>query len=457
MRRLVFLALAISVLSCKEQTKPDYAVISGKITNRLPNELTINTYDQSFSEVVNISEDGSFKDTLKTNQNNYVLFDGKNPVFLHIEPGYELNINYDAQNFVNSLKISGNGAAISNYLAEKRKLEQKLFGNARITYALDEAEFKSKINSMKNEIETLLKDYDNIPKSYIEKEKRNIHYTYLRQIAVYEQAHKELARKPNFKASNDLLNELNTLDYNNEEDFEFSSHYKFLVSQYYKKTADSLARAENSPMDLAYLKLVSNVENQTIKNGLLFDFANIAISRTSYVDTFYKVFSENSTNTENNKIIEEKYKKITALNVGKPSPKFTNYKNYEGGTTSLEDLKGKYLYIDVWATWCGPCIREIPALKKLENQYHNKNIEFVSISIDKASDFEKWKTMVSDKELKGVQLFADNDWNSQFVQDYGIKGIPRFILLDPEGKIVSVNAPRPSDPKLIELFSTLDI
>ena len=132
-----------------------------------------------------------------------------------------------------------------------------------------------------------------------------------------------------------------------------------------------------------------------------------------------------------------------------------NYVNHKGGTTKLEDLKGKYVYIDVWATWCGPCRGEIPFLQKIEEKYHEKNIEFVSISIDVQKDFEKWKKFVSDKQLGGTQLIADNDWNSDFVKSLGITGIPRFILIDPAGKIINADAPRPSDLKLGELFDKL--
>ena len=64
---------------------------------------------------------------------------------------------------------------------------------------------------------------------------------------------------------------------------------------------------------------------------------------------------------------------------GAPSPSFVDYENYNGGKTSLADLKGKYVYIDVWATWCGPCKAEIPSLKKIEKEYHGKNIAFVSV------------------------------------------------------------------------------
>jgi thiol-disulfide isomerase/thioredoxin len=138
------------------------------------------------------------------------------------------------------------------------------------------------------------------------------------------------------------------------------------------------------------------------------------------------------------------------------SPTF-DYENHSGGTTKTEDLAGKYVYVDVWATWCGPCIGEIPSLKKIEKQYHGKNIEFVSISIDNKPDHDKWKKMVDDKELGGVQLMADSAWQSKFVQDYKINGIPRFILIDPEGKIVSADAPRPSDKKLIETLEGLSI
>lgn len=155
----------------------------------------------------------------------------------------------------------------------------------------------------------------------------------------------------------------------------------------------------------------------------------------------------------------------TELPKGAPSPTFEAYENYNGGTTSLSDLKGKYVYIDVWATWCGPCKAEIPSLKALEKQYHDKNIQFVSLSIDDDRSHggswdkarEDWKAMIADKELSGVQLLAPNGWQSQFVLDYKIKGIPRFILIDPNGNIVTPDAPRPSSPELTELFTSLNI
>jgi thiol-disulfide isomerase/thioredoxin len=132
-----------------------------------------------------------------------------------------------------------------------------------------------------------------------------------------------------------------------------------------------------------------------------------------------------------------------------------DYENHKGGTTKLEDLKGKYVYIDVWATWCGPCRAEIPSLKKVEEKYHGKNIAFVSISVDVDKDHEKWKNFVTEKQLGGIQLFADKNWNSDFMKSYGINSIPRFILIDPNGKIVKSDAARPSDPQLQKQLDAL--
>ncbi|MEW4924586.1 TlpA disulfide reductase family protein [Algibacter sp. 2305UL17-15] len=166
-----------------------------------------------------------------------------------------------------------------------------------------------------------------------------------------------------------------------------------------------------------------------------------------------------------NRFLDERVGLLETLSKGSPSPVFEDYENYDGTTTSLSDLKGKYTYIDVWATWCGPCKAEIPALKRLEKAYHGKNIQFVSLSIDDDRTHggswdkarEDWKKMIKDKQLGGIQLFAPKGGMSQFVLDYKIQGIPRFILIDPAGNIVNPDAPRPSSPGLKDLFSELDI
>ena len=155
--------------------------------------------------------------------------------------------------------------------------------------------------------------------------------------------------------------------------------------------------------------------------------------------------------------IASQYEMTWRLKKGNVSPLFTDYENFNGSSTSLADLKGAYVYIDIWATWCAPCKVEIPHLKALEKEYQSKNIVFVSISVDSPNAYDSWKKMVEDMDLGGIQLYTEDGYESDFMVAYGIIGIPRFILIDPEGNIVNANAPRPSDPKLKELFEVSGI
>nr|WP_294775300.1 TlpA disulfide reductase family protein [uncultured Flavobacterium sp.] len=136
------------------------------------------------------------------------------------------------------------------------------------------------------------------------------------------------------------------------------------------------------------------------------------------------------------------------------APNF-DFENHKGGNTTLESLKGKYVYVDLWATWCGPCRAEIPSLKKMEETFHGKNIEFVSISIDSEKDYEKWKTFVTEKALTGTQLYAAKANQTEFVKAFEVNSIPRFILIDPKGIVVDADAKRPSDPRLQEQLNKL--
>ena len=187
------------------------------------------------------------------------------------------------------------------------------------------------------------------------------------------------------------------------------------------------------------------------------DYNALKMKHSSLEPGFWK-----DTDTEMNKNIEgfsayfNQKNELAVKFQGKASPSFT-YESIEGENVSLEDLRGKYVYLDIWATWCGPCKREIPALKEIEKKYHGKPIEFVSISIDKLADKEKWRKFVESEQLTGIQLFADNNWESDFIKAYEIQGIPRFILLDPDGMIVDADAPRPSSKNLELKFQELGI
>ena len=135
---------------------------------------------------------------------------------------------------------------------------------------------------------------------------------------------------------------------------------------------------------------------------------------------------------------------------GAPAADFT-YPDAEGKMVSLSDFKGKVVLVDVWATWCGPCRGEIPHLKKLEEEMHGKDVVFMSVSLDEEKDKQTWLDFIKKEQLGGVQLFASG-WDTPIAEAYGIEGIPRFMVFDKKGNIVSVRAPRPSDPELKEML-----
>lgn len=122
-----------------------------------------------------------------------------------------------------------------------------------------------------------------------------------------------------------------------------------------------------------------------------------------------------------------------------------------GNKVSLQNFKGKNVYIDMWASWCIPCIAEVPHLKKLEADYKDKNIVFLSISTDE--DKIAWKNKVKELNLHGNQLEIGD---SGYEKMMNIQGIPHFILYGADGKLLNYKAPRPSTEAIRTIFNTLN-
>ena len=153
------------------------------------------------------------------------------------------------------------------------------------------------------------------------------------------------------------------------------------------------------------------------------------------------------------KAYSEKLKSTdTTLLKGKPGLNFS-LPAVDGKIVSMKDLQGKIVLVDVWATWCVPCRAQIPHLKKLEEEFKGTDIAFVSISVDDSLSVEKWKNMIVKESLGGIQLIASG--KNDFTKFYKIEGIPRFMIFDREGKIVNVDAPRPSEKELKILLENL--
>ncbi len=457
MKKLIIALFVFTLFSCDQEPKVEYTVFSGKIENATSEKALLEGQGEKIEIAINA--DGTFIDSMETVTSGFYTFSvGREKTDMYLKAGSNLSTTLDAKDFDGTIQYAGTSAVENNYLAAKAINIATMQGNYRDLFTLDEAVFKTKLEEIKSSNKTALEGLEGADASFVKAELENLKYDYFAPMTDYEGMRARVTKEEDFKASEDFLPaELKNIKYDNVEVYNSSSSYRnmafgSILTPIFEGLDDF------SSMTPADLSSIGEIKIPELKEQVVGYLAKMALSPANpNLTDLFNFFKSNTTDETLIADITTNYEQLKDLMKGKPSPTFADYENYAGGTTSLADLKGKYVYIDVWATWCGPCKREIPSLKKVEKDFHGKNIAFVSTSIDVTTAHDKWTAMVKDKELGGIQLIADNDWKSQFVQDYGIKGIPRFILLDPEGNIVSADAPRPSDPKLVALLESLNI
>ncbi len=153
-----------------------------------------------------------------------------------------------------------------------------------------------------------------------------------------------------------------------------------------------------------------------------------------------------------NAVVKTEDKKAVPIIVGqKPAPAAFTAKTLEGKTVSLDEFKGKVVYIDFWASWCGPCRQQFPFAKALKEKFtekEKKKIVFLYISIDENE--ESWRSAIEKLEIHGFHTISPGNWNSEACRFFKISSIPRYMLLDKEGNIADENAKRPGDENIYD-------
>lgn len=449
MKNLIYISVLLLFIACdqKEEKTIDYVIFSGTIEN--PSSEVVKLIGNDYKIDIALNEDNTFSDTLRIASSGYfTVVAGRESSAMYLNPGDVIQMTLNTEEFDETISYAGAGSEKNNYLAKKYMNSEQNAPGFEDFFGLIEADFTELNSKIYNEEVDFLVASTIPDKDFITSEKKALKYNFLSNITNYEEYYKYVSKEADVAVSEEFYSKLKGFDYSNEADYKAYDSYRTLVANHYLKDFGDEEGLKSTFAD------INTIESEYIKNQLLNSFRYSFSPNRPDLDVFYSLLMETSTDPEYKEKITEKYEKIRVLTPGNESPEFA-YPDRNGNMISLDDLKGKYVYVDVWATWCGPCKREIPYLKELTKEYEGKDIEFVSISIDEVKDRNKWLAMMDEKEMDGVQLFADKDWSSEFVKEYAIEGIPRFILIDKEGNIVSADVERPSNPILKEKFDQL--
>ena len=447
MKRITIILLSIILFSCSKKEEKNYSVINGTIENSSAEKIIIQGND--FTSETPVAPDGKFSDTLYIKTDGfYQLIVGREHTDIYLERGKNLSVDVNLQNFDETVKYSGDLAKENNYLAAKYLWNSKNL-DYKDLYSADEKGFRTNLTKREKQLDSLYFTYDIKNENFQNMIGKEDSYNQATLYEDYQDAHRYFTGVEDYQVSDTFYDNLKNIDYKDTLAYRNYLSYQNMMDAHFNRLINNETyQTGDNDHTLLFLTMVNDsLPNGYAKDKMMTNFLQFQLKPDKNLDEAYNIYKSTDPNPENLAKLTERYNMLKTITEGQPSPTF-NFENHKGGTTSLESLKGTYVYIDVWATWCGPCLREIPALKETEKEYHGKNIEFVSISIDEAKDYDKWKTMVNEKSLGGIQLMADNNWKSEFVQQYGIMGIPRFILIDPKGDIVAGDAPRPSDPQL---------
>lgn len=457
MKKIVTSIAVISLLAaCGEKAaegKVDYAVLSGKVSSvdaKGENQKLLLLQNDEVVKEIPVQADGTFRDTIREIGDNHFYYLVENPAVqtpLYLANGTNMELTLNEE--VSKTMVSGSQTKQTQYLIERNSfINDRINGADSNLFGQKPQEFKENVKAFFAELDKKLKAYG-FDEEFVKNQEKWTNYKFVEYLTIFPTYHRYTSGNESI-LPDDFYAERDGIDYDNAEEFRTIDTYRDLVRSKFYTIINNPNDAENIKK---FISEVNALKSDNIRADLAKGTFQLISPNSTVNKEIFDFINKNVTDEKVKEAAKKAYDVATKLTSGSPSPKFSNYENFNGGTTSLDDFKGKVTYIDIWATWCLPCRGEIPALKELEKKFHGKDVAFVSISIDQNKD--EWKEFVKSEDLKGVQLFAENAFESQFIQDYGIRQIPTFIIIDKEGKIVNADAPRPSSDEITGLLEGL--
>jgi peroxiredoxin len=218
----------------------------------------------------------------------------------------------------------------------------------------------------------------------------------------------------------------------NEENAHLQALLKSLAARYAASPA-ALVAAQNQ----VCVEFIRAHPTSRYSLFVLYDLANGAPDVIPYV-ALYQGLSADVRRTPRGQRIAAMLEKAQHVAVGSMAPDFTQL-TPDNKAVTLSSLRGKYVLLDFWASWCGPCRVENPNVVKAYNAYKDKGFTVLGVSLDKEGDRQAWVRAIQQDGLTWTQVSDLKYWNNAAALAYNVKAVPQNFLVDPQGKIVAVN------------------
>ncbi len=429
----IFLLLLLAAVSMRAA---DGITVRFDVSNAVLNNVVL-VYHQSVNEFP--LADGKATARLDGMDALYAkVFYGEKSRDIYLQSGDDMTIAFDANDFDNTFAVKGGNEKAIDYLGKIQ-----LVNLPDESYALPWAQFKKAIESKMSTMKRLLKVRKFAASDKFQKmEEGRITYFYANAFLMYPVSHLYLTQDTTMTLGDDYYATLRQYVKEDADLADVDEYRNYMIETSHVLDEAGKHIRQYYPKVLAEMNYIGeHFDNEKVRESLIHHlaFTYVEGNGTDNIADLQNIYYTYVASPYLNALFKQACAKWDKAAVGKPSPDFKGV-DVNGKQMSLKDFRGKYVYIDMWATWCGPCQKELPFLKKLEEKYTGRNITFVGLSID--ADKAKWEARVKSGELCGTQLYIGR--GSKFQADYRISGIPRFILLDPNGRIINPDMTRPS-------------
>ncbi len=375
MQKLFVIVFLLFTFSAFGQTDNSSLKLNGIITNPLSSDLVIYKFDKSFEVSIPIDHQGKFSSQFKIKEPGvYIIKNEKAYTSIFLKNGYEMTLNADANFFNSTLKLEGNGALFNNYLTASNKLDGMLVGNTKDFFVVPIEDFLKKIASDSSQL------YNHLRNTKLEKEdaqlaSKLILYDYLLKRNNYRKFYVFNTKTEPFIPDN-YLDPIRDVNMNDEDAYNNSMDYRYLIIEKWRLLEAEARKKDSTISVIDFTRDFANkIYFEPIRDQIVRMLFNKVDSRNPSFETDYLKIKPL---IRVEKTIAEIDTRLATARSNKSGNKLAdfNYENHKGGLISLSSLKGKYVYIDIWATWCGPCIKEFPELDALINDYKgNDKIE----------------------------------------------------------------------------------